>query len=194
MKKLSLLSFLAVLVLACASTPALKDYQPRSPEEEKIVSLFLDFQKAVNSYDYKRALRLYSPSAKVWTVEEMDRTYTKRVYSGDELKIHLAKLYPRMRKASLNIKFSTPKNIYLEENAACMTLPYRVVSTNPHIPYVEKGTYYAEFTRGATGWSISQTAWQIEYCNDEKWKEYKRKHTIKNIWETIDVFSPKCKQ
>ena len=110
----------------------------------------------------------------------MDRSYTKRMYTMEQLKTHGAKLYRAMERASLNITFFPPKNIYVEGDAACMTCPYKVVSRNPRIPYVERGIYYTEFSKGGTGWRISLTEWQIEYCNDAKWQEYKRKHENQN--------------
>lgn len=71
MKKLSVLIMLGVLVYAGTSTAKLtlkgyqdlKYYQARNLDEEKIVKLALNYQKAYNLYDPKGVLAVYLPGA-----------------------------------------------------------------------------------------------------------------------------------
>ena len=55
--------FTFLLIIGCASTD-LKDYVPKSPDEEAIVSLIISYEKAYNSKDIQGCKDLFSEEGK----------------------------------------------------------------------------------------------------------------------------------
>ncbi|GAF94336.1 unnamed protein product, partial [marine sediment metagenome] len=60
MKKLLVLSVIAILAGACVTQPSLTDYQGKNSDEKNIVNLVLEFQKAYSSQNLERILATYA--------------------------------------------------------------------------------------------------------------------------------------
>ena len=165
MKKLAVLILLGVFV--CEGTSAtepilkgyqdLKYYQARSLDEEKIVKLVLDYQKACNLYDPKGVLAVYLPGAIIKVRMKDGRPEhlaTKEEYFNIVVdNIALWKMY------SLKLKLFTPQKIEVEGNNAKLKVPFIIYSTPQD--YWEKGIFNFDFRKVDSGWFISRNTWKI---------------------------------
>lgn len=165
MKKLSVLIMLGVLVYAGTSTAKLtlkgyqdlKYYQARNLDEEKIVKLALNYQKAYNLYDPKGVLAVYLPGAIIkagikssWS----DHLVTKEEYFGI-----LTDKLTKWKMYSFKLKLFTPKKINVQGNNAKLNVPFILYSTAQD--YWEKGIFNFDFRKADSGWFISRNTWKI---------------------------------
>jgi len=165
MKKIAVLIILGVLVYGGTSATELtlkdyqdlKYYQARNLDEEKIVKLALDYQKAHNLYDPKGVLAVYLPGAIIKAGMKDDRSdhlVTKEEYVGIVAdKLATSKMY------NFKLIFLTPKKISIEGSTAKLNIPFILYSIAQD--YWEKGIFNFDFRKADSGWFISRNTWKI---------------------------------
>jgi hypothetical protein len=108
--------FVSFFFFGCAST--LKDYQPKSSEEEAIKMTLVAFESAWNKYDWQHVLSLLHENAQLMTGGEK-RIVSKKEYAAilrKRMELFHAKLYePTISvtgdNASVKLRFDTGQSI-----------------------------------------------------------------------------------
>jgi hypothetical protein len=172
-----ILSAVFVLVLACATQPTPKSYQATSPDEEKIIDLVLEFQKAYTSNNMQRILATYPPGAMIKTSMTSFQA-KKKDWSGvmvpkEKHAEVLAKQMGFYKRVGIKLEIGPPKDFDVLANEASMNAPYELYSTNPYRRYVESGLLYFDFKKTDSGWLISRRSWDVLECNHPDFKEWK---------------------
>ena len=148
-------------VATTQSTPSVNErlryYHGKSVDEQEIVKLVLDYQKAYNSYDPVGLLAVHLPGAIIKAGVKDDwseHLVTKEEYAGIVAdKLSECKMY------SFRLEFFTPKRINSEGNTAELTVPFITYSTSQD--YWEKGVFDLEFRKTDSGWLISKNTWTV---------------------------------
>ena len=165
MKKLAVLIILGVLVyggtsateLTLKGRQALKYYQAESVDEEKIVKLALDYQKAYNLYDPKGVLAVYLPGAIIKAGMKDDRS--DHLVTKEEYVVIVADKLATGKMYNFKLIFLTPKKITVKGSIAKLNVPFILYSTTQD--YWEKGIFNFDFRKADSGWFISRNTWKI---------------------------------
>lgn len=95
-----LLFFIAITVIAsCGQNEPLTNYEPKSPQEQALKSILLDFQDGVNTLDTKKIETLIHPKASLMTGRER-KTLSKEEY---------VKILPKRLAGNPSIALGKPK-------------------------------------------------------------------------------------
>ena len=148
-------------VAATQSTPGvnecLRDYHGKSADEQEIVKVVLDYQKAYNSYDPMGVLAVHLPGAMIKAGLKDDWSehfVTKEEYAGIVAdKLNQRKMY------SFKLEFFTPDRMNVEGDSAKLTVPFITYSTLED--YWERGVFDFDFRKTDSGWLISKNTWTI---------------------------------
>jgi hypothetical protein len=166
MRKLAVLIILGVLVYGGTSATeltlkehqALKYYQAESVDEENIVKLVLDYQKAYNLYDPKGVLAVYLPGAIIKAGMKDDRS--DHLVTKEEYVVIVADKLETGKMYNFKLIFLTPKKINVQGNNAKLNVPYILYSIAQD--YWEKGIFNFDFRKADSGWFISRNTWEVE--------------------------------
>ena len=101
-----------VLIIGCASK-GLKSYEPKSPDEEAIVSVLSKFEKARSSYDKEGCMAVLHDDAKL-------------VYGPNSLPATKAEYIKVLPSLHPGWRFSKPSSIDVSSNTAEVKTDYRV--------------------------------------------------------------------
>ena len=95
------LVFLIVITLiaSCGQNEPLSNYEPKSPQEQALKSILLDFQDGVNTLDAKKIESLIHPKASLMTGRER-KTLSKEEY---------VKILPKRLAGNPSIALGKPK-------------------------------------------------------------------------------------
>jgi hypothetical protein len=165
MKKLAVLIIFGVFVYGGTSATELtlkgyqdlKYYQARNLDEEKIVKLALNYQKAYNLYDPEGVLAVYLPGAIIKAGMKDDRSdhvVTKEEYFGI-----LTDKLTKWKMYSFKLKLFTPKKINVQGNNAKLNVPFILYSITQD--YWEKGIFKFDFRKSDSEWFISKNTWDV---------------------------------
>ena len=168
----------AIFIIACATRPTLTDYQAKSLDEEKIVNLVLEFQKAYSSQNMEKILATYAPGAMIKTsmaLETKKKDWSGVMIPKEEHAAILSKQMHFYRRVGIKLEVKPPKEINIKGNEASMTAPYELYATNPYKAYVEKGILDFEFGKTDSAWLISERTWEVLDCNHPDFKDWKKK-------------------
>ena len=174
MRKLFGLSIMAILAVACATQPSLKDYQAKSLDEEKIVNLVIKFQEGYSSQNAEGILATYSPGAMIKTATK-EKDWSGVMLPKEEHAAILSKQMSFYKRANIKLEIAPPRELRIKENEASMVAPYELYSRNPYRAYVESGVIDFEFKETDSGWLISRRTWEISDCNHPDFKDWKKK-------------------
>ena len=95
-----LVFFIALTVIAsCGQNEPLTNYEPKSPQEQALKSILLDFQDGVNTLDAKKIESLIHPKASLMTGRER-KTLSKEEY---------VKILPKRLAGNPSIALGKPK-------------------------------------------------------------------------------------
>lgn len=95
-----LLFFIVITVIAsCGQNEPLTNYEPKSPQEQALKSILLDFQDGVNTLDAKKIESLIHPKASLMTGRER-KTLSKEEY---------VKILPKRLAGNPSIALGKPK-------------------------------------------------------------------------------------
>jgi transcriptional regulator with PAS, ATPase and Fis domain len=95
-----LLFFIVITVIAsCGQNEPLTNYEPKSPQEQALKSILLDFQDGVNTLDAKKIETLIHPKASLMTGRER-KTLSKEEY---------VKILPKRLAGNPSIALGKPK-------------------------------------------------------------------------------------
>ena len=95
-----LVFFIVITVIAsCGQNEPLTNYEPKSPQEQALKSILLDFQDGVNTQDAKKLLTLIHPKASLMTGRE------RKTLSKDEY----VKILPKRLAGNPSIALGKPK-------------------------------------------------------------------------------------
>jgi transcriptional regulator with PAS, ATPase and Fis domain len=95
-----LLFFIVITVIAsCGQNEPLTNYEPKSPQEQALKSILLDFQDGVNTLDAKKIKTLIHPKASLMTGRER-KTLSKEEY---------VKILPKRLAGNPSIALGKPK-------------------------------------------------------------------------------------
>lgn len=136
---------------------ALRYYQARSLDEEKIVRLVLKYQKACNLYDPKGVLAVYLPGAIIKAGVKDD--WSEHMVTKEEYVSILADKLTKWEMYSFKLKLFTPKKINVEGNNAKLNVPFILYSIAQD--YWEKGIFNFDFRRADSGWLIKKNTWEV---------------------------------
>jgi hypothetical protein len=159
------LMMLAVLVTpnvaSTQSTPAdnerLSYYHGKSADEQKIVKLLLDYQKAYNSYDPMGVLAVHLPGAIIKAGLKDD--WSEHFVTKEEYASIVAEKLNQRKMYKFSLEFLTPKRINIEGNTAELIVPFITYSNIED--YWERGEFDLEFRKTDSGWLISKNTWRI---------------------------------
>jgi hypothetical protein len=165
MKKLAVLIIFGVFVYGGTSATELtlkgyqdlKYYQARNLDEEKIVKLALNYQKAYNLYDPEGVLAVYLPGAIIKAGMKDDRSdhvVTKEEYFGI-----LTDKLTKWKMYGFKLKLFTPKKINVQGNNAKLNVPFILYSIAQD--YWEKGIFKFDFRKSDSEWFISKNTWDV---------------------------------
>ena len=135
----------------------LKNYQARNVDEEKIVKLALNYQKAYNLYDHKGVLAVYLPGAIIKAGIKDDRS--EHLVTKEEFFGLLAEKLTTWKLYNFQLKLFTPKKINIQGSNAKLSVPFIIYSITQG--YWEKGIFKFDFRRSNSGWFISRHTWEI---------------------------------
>ena len=95
-----LVFFIVITVIAsCGQNEPLTNYEPKSPQEQALKSILLDFQDGVNTLDAKKIESLIHPKASLMTGRER-KTLSKEEY---------VKILPKRLAGNPSIALGKPK-------------------------------------------------------------------------------------
>jgi transcriptional regulator with PAS, ATPase and Fis domain len=95
-----LVFFIVITVIAsCGQNEPLTNYEPKSPQEQALKSILLDFQDGVNTLDAKKIETLIHPKASLMTGRER-KTLSKEEY---------VKILPKRLAGNPSIALGKPK-------------------------------------------------------------------------------------
>jgi len=95
-----LVFFIVITVIAsCGQNEPLTNYEPKSPQEQALKSILLDFQGGVNTLDAKKIESLIHPKASLMTGRER-KTFSKEEY---------VKILPKRLAGNPSIALGKPK-------------------------------------------------------------------------------------
>lgn len=95
-----LVFFIVIMVIAsCGQNEPLTNYEPKSPQEQALKSILLDFQDGVNTLDAKKIESLIHPKALLMTGRER-KTLSKEEY---------VKILPKRLAGNPSIALGKPK-------------------------------------------------------------------------------------
>ena len=103
-----LVFFIVITVIAsCGQNEPLTNYEPKSPQEQALKSILLDFQDGVNTLDAKKIENLIHPKASLMTGRER-KTLSKEEY---------VKILPKRLAGNPSIVLGKPKMIVSGDKA-----------------------------------------------------------------------------
>ena len=95
-----LVFFIVITVIAsCGQNEPLTNYEPKSPQEQALKSILLDFQDGVNTLDAKKIESLIHPKASLMTGRE------RKTLSNEEY----VKILPKRLAGNPSIALGKPK-------------------------------------------------------------------------------------
>ncbi len=95
-----LVFFIVITVIAsCGQNEPLTNYEPKSPQEQALKSILLDFQDGVNTLDAKKIESLIHPKASLMTGRER-KTLSKEEY---------VKILPKRLAGNPSVSLGKPK-------------------------------------------------------------------------------------
>jgi hypothetical protein len=148
-------------VAATQSTPGVNErlryYHGKSVNEQEIVKVILDYQKAYNSYDPIGVLAVYLPGAiiKAGVKDDWSEHFvTKEEYAGI-----VADMLSKRKMYSFILELFEPKGINVEGNTAELIIPFITYSTSED--YWERGVFDLECRKTDSGWLISKNTWKV---------------------------------
>ena len=165
MKKFAALIIIGIFLYGGASARELtlkgykdlKHYQARNGDEEEIVRLVLNYQKAYNLYDPKEVLAVYLPGAIIKAGMKDDRS--EHLVIKEEFFGILSEKLTTWKMYSFQLKLFTPKKINVQGSNAKLNVPYILYSISQD--YWEKGIFNFDFRKSDSGWFISRNTWKI---------------------------------
>ena len=135
----------------------LKYYQARNVDEENIVKVVLNYQKACNLYNLKEVLAVYLPGAIIKAGMKDDRS--EHLVTKEEFFVILSEKLTTWKMYSFQLKLFTPKKINVQGSNAKLNVPYILYSISQE--YWEKGIFNFDFRKSDSGWFISRNTWKI---------------------------------
>jgi hypothetical protein len=135
----------------------LKHYKARSGDEEKIVKLALNYQKAYNLYDHKGVLAVYLPGAIIKAGMKEDRS--EHLVTKEEFFDILSEKLTTWKLYNFQLKLFTPKKINIQGGNAKLSAPFIIYSIAQD--YWERGIFKFDFRKTDSGWFISRNMWKI---------------------------------
>jgi hypothetical protein len=165
MKKLVVLMILGVLVygntsaneLTLTGYQDLKNYQARNLDEENILKVALNYQKACNLYNPQKVLEVYLQGAIIKA--EMQGGSSEHLVTKEEYSGILAEKLSKWKMYSFQLKLFTPQKINVQGDHAKLHVPYVIYSITQD--YWEKGIFKFNFRKADSGWFISRNTWKI---------------------------------
>ena len=104
-----LVFFIVITVIAsCGQNEPLTNYEPKSPQEQALKSILLDFQDGVNTLDAKKIESLIHPKASLMTGRER-KTLSKEEY---------VKILPKRLAGNPSVALGKPKMTVSGDKAA----------------------------------------------------------------------------
>jgi hypothetical protein len=128
--RMSFLIFsLVIFILSCAAQPSLLDYKAKGIDEQQVVNIIYEWEKAANAYDAQRMYSLYSPKATVQTSTKYG-SLKWGIFDREEwFPIIQRRFQESYTGSGLRFHFFEPKSIAIEEDEARVTIPYELSSS-----------------------------------------------------------------
>lgn len=179
MKNFFVLSIVILITIACATQPLLKDYKPKSFDEEKIINLMVKFEQGYSQQNPEKILETYTQGAMIKTIVDKSDWSGVMISKRD----HAEVLYKQMdfyKRIKLKLIIHQPREFIIKGNEANMTCIYEIYGTDPSAPdpyknFYEEGICYLNLIKTNSHWLINKRTWDIIESNDPNFMQWKKK-------------------